>query len=116
MRFAGYDESDPPMAESRFAITSQASREVALLGVLTVVALERPLDIDGMDVVAFNQVAVIAVHRPHEIGERGEEAFRERAAQPGAFGRQFQCEIGSSGRCFEPCSNSSGSIMETVSS
>src|SRR5215468_5016648 len=114
MRFAGYDESDPPMAESRFAITCQASREVALLGVLTVVALERPLDIDGMDVVAFNQVAVIAVHRPHEIGERGEEAFRERAAQPGAFGRQFQCEVGQLGTVLSP--NSRGSIKETVSS
>ena len=71
--------------------------EVSLPGVPAVVALERALDIDWMCVVAFDQVAVIAVHRAHEIGERGKEAFREGAAQPGAFGRQFQCEVGQLG-------------------
>ena len=44
--------------------------EVALFGVLAVVALERALDIDRVRVVALDQVAVVAVHRPHEIGER----------------------------------------------
>ena len=71
--------------------------EVSLPGVPAVVALERALDIDGMGVVAFDQVAIIAVHRAHEIGERGEQAFREGAAQPDAFGGQFQCEVGQFG-------------------
>ena len=69
--------------------------EVSLPGVPAVVALERALDIDGMGV--FDQVAIIAVHRAHEIGERGEQAFREVAAQPDAFGGQFQCEVGQFG-------------------
>ncbi len=43
--------------------------EVALLAVLAVVVLEGALDIDRVRVVPFDQVAVVAVHRAHEIGE-----------------------------------------------
>ena len=68
--------------------------EIALLGVLAVVALERALDIDRVRVVPFDQVAVVAVHRPHEIGERGQQACGQGAAEAGALLRQLQGEIG----------------------
>ena len=71
--------------------------EVALLGVLAVVALEGALDIDRVRVVAFDQVAVVAVHRPHEIGERGQQAFGQGAPEAGALLRQLQGEIGQGG-------------------
>ena len=68
--------------------------EVAFFGVLAVVALEGALDIDRVGVVPFDQVAVVAVHRPHEIGERGQQAFGQGAAEAGALLRQLQREIG----------------------
>ena len=46
--------------------------EVAFFRVLAVVVLERALDIDRVSVMPLDQVAVVAVHRPHEIGERGQ--------------------------------------------
>ncbi len=55
--------------------------EVALPRVLAVVILERALDIDRMSVMPFDQVAVVAVHRPHQIGERGQQAFGQGAAK-----------------------------------
>ena len=59
--------------------------EIAFFGVLAVVALEGALDLDRVGVVAFDQVAVVAVHRAHEIGERGQQALRQRAAESGAL-------------------------------
>ena len=44
--------------------------EVAFGGVLAVVVFQGALDVDRVGVVSFNKVAVVAVHRPHEIGER----------------------------------------------
>ena len=58
--------------------------EIALLRIVAVIVLERALDIDRVSVVAFDQVAVVAVHRPHEIGERGQHALRQAAAEAGA--------------------------------
>ncbi len=68
--------------------------EIALFGVLAVVVLERALDIDRVRVVPFDQVAVVAVHRPHEIGERGQQACGQGAAEAGALLRQLQRQIG----------------------
>ena len=48
--------------------------QVAFLGVLAVVALEGALDLDRVGIMAFDQIAVVAVHRPHEVGERSEQA------------------------------------------
>jgi hypothetical protein len=39
--------------------------EVALLRVATLFAEEGPLDVDGMGVVAFDQIGVVAIHLPH---------------------------------------------------
>ena len=63
--------------------------EVAFFGVLAIVAFEGALDVDWMGVVAFNQVAVVAVHRAHEIGERGQQALRQGAPEAGALLRQL---------------------------
>ena len=46
---------------------------------------------------AFDQVAVVAVHRSHEIGERRQQAFGQRAPEAGALLRQLQGEIGQGG-------------------
>ena len=67
--------------------------EVALFGVLAVVALEGAFDIDRVGVVAFDEVAVVAVHRPHEIGERSQQALRQGAPESRALLRQLQREI-----------------------
>ena len=56
-------------------------------------ALEGALDVDRVGVVTLNQVAVIAVHRPHEIGERGEQALRQGPPESGALLRELQREI-----------------------
>ena len=42
----------------------------------------------------FDQVAVVAVHRAHEIGEGGQQAFGQGPAKAGALLRQLQGEIG----------------------
>ena len=66
--------------------------QVAFVGVLAVVALEGPFDVDRVGVVAFDQVAVVAVHRPHEIGERGQQVSGG-APEAGALLRQLQRKI-----------------------
>ena len=43
--------------------------KVALLRILAVVVLHRPFDVDGVRVVTFDEVAVVAVHRAHEVRE-----------------------------------------------
>ena len=59
--------------------------EVARFGVLAVVVLKGALDINGVRVVAFDQVAVVAIHRAHEVGERSQQAFGQGAAESGAL-------------------------------
>ena len=43
--------------------------EIAFFGIVAVIALEGALDVDGVRIVSFDEIAVIAVHRTHEIGE-----------------------------------------------
>jgi hypothetical protein len=47
--------------------------EIALAGIGAIVVLERAFDIDGVGIVSFDEIAVIAVHRPDEIRERREQ-------------------------------------------
>ncbi len=68
--------------------------EIALLRVSAVVVLEGALDVDGVCIVPFDQVAVVAVHRPHEIGERCQQAVGQGAPEPGALLRQLEGKIG----------------------
>ena len=44
--------------------------EVAPLRIAAVIALQGALDIDRMGIVALDQVAVVAVHRPDELRQR----------------------------------------------
>ena len=67
--------------------------QIAVFGVLTVIALERAFDLDRVGVVAFDQVAVVAIHRPHQVGERGEQALRKGAPESSALLRQLQRKI-----------------------
>ena len=46
--------------------------QIAFAGVLAIIVFEGTLDIDRMSVVPFDQVTVVAVHRPHEVGKRGD--------------------------------------------
>jgi len=68
--------------------------EVAFLGVVAVILFQGALDIDRVRIMAFNQVAVVAVHGPHEIGQGGEHAFGQTTAKPGCMRGQFDCQIG----------------------
>ncbi|MFD0389274.1 hypothetical protein ACFQ4K_18165 [Tistrella bauzanensis] len=43
--------------------------KVPLLRVGAIVALQSPFDVDRMGIVAFDEIAVIAVHRPDESGQ-----------------------------------------------
>ena len=55
--------------------------EVAPLRIAAVIALQGALDIDRMGIVALDQVAVIAVHRPDELRQRGLYPLGQAAAQ-----------------------------------
>lgn len=44
---------------------------VALSCILAVVVLKRALDVHGVRIVSFNEIGVVAVHRPDEVCERG---------------------------------------------
>ena len=68
--------------------------QVALLGVLAVIPFKRALDVDRVGIVPFDQVAVVAVHRPHEAGERGEQTVGQGAAEAGALLPQFEGKLG----------------------
>lgn len=43
--------------------------EVSPDAILGIVAGERPIDLDGMGIVALDEVGIIAVHRPHEVAQ-----------------------------------------------
>lgn len=47
--------------------------KIALPAVCTVVVAQRPLDIDRMGVVPFDQVAAVAAHRPDELRQGFDE-------------------------------------------
>lgn len=68
--------------------------EIALFGLGAVVALERAFDVNRMDVVPLDQVAVVAVHRADERGEPHQHAVRQAAPESGRPDRQFDDQIG----------------------
>ena len=47
--------------------------EVALVRILAIVVLERALDVDRMRIVPFEQIRIVAIHRPHKAGERRDD-------------------------------------------
>jgi len=68
--------------------------EVALLGILAVLAAQGALDVDWVGVVPLDQVTVVAVHRADEPGQGSQQALGQGAAETGAPLRQLQGEIG----------------------
>ncbi len=62
--------------------------QIAFSGVCAVVLPEGALYIDGMRIVPFNEIAVVAVHRPDKIGQRCHDATRQAATE--AAGRLCQ--------------------------
>ena len=55
--------------------------QVALARIIAVVFLQRAFDIDGMGVMPFDQVAVVAIHGAHEIGQRAAYAVGQAAPE-----------------------------------
>jgi hypothetical protein len=64
--------------------------EIALVGILAIVVLQRALDIHWVSVVSFDQVGVVAVHGAHQIGKGGQQASQQAAPKPGRLLRQLQ--------------------------
>ena len=89
--------------------------QIALVGIVAIVVLQRALDIDRVSVVPFDQVAVVAVHCAHQIGKRGQQALRQAAAKPGRLLRQLQGKVGQAAAKTRASPISKGSISETSS-
>jgi hypothetical protein len=67
--------------------------KITLAGILAVVVFQGAFDIDQMSVVTFDQVAVVAVHRPDKIGNRGQQALEQTPAKSAGFLRQLQGKV-----------------------
>ncbi len=72
--------------------------QVAFAAILAVVVLHRPFDIDGVRVVPLDEIGVVAVHRPHQVGERAENGGRQAAAEAGGLLGQVESKAVSSAR------------------
>ena len=68
--------------------------QVSLARIIAVVVLERPLDIDRMRIVSLDQIAVVAVHGSHQIGQGSAHAVGQAAPEPGRPGGSFDREVG----------------------
>lgn len=67
--------------------------QVALGRVGAEIVLQRSLDVDGVGVVSFDQVAVVAVHRSDKIGKPGPHGRRQAAAERGRLGGELEREV-----------------------
>ena len=65
----------------------------SLSGIRAVIALERALDIHRMRVVTLDEIAVIAIHDPHQIGERPYDALGEAPPKSGGTPGKIDNEI-----------------------
>ena len=63
--------------------------QVALARVVAVIVLQRPLDIDRVRVVTFDEIAVVAIHGAHEVGKRGPHALGQAASESCGSRGQF---------------------------
>src|SRR3970040_2629665 len=68
--------------------------EDALFGIGAVVLFQCSLYFDRVGVMSLEQVAVVAIHRANQTGERRDDAFRQAAAQTGGAAREREDEIG----------------------
>ena len=71
--------------------------QVSFFRVGAVVIPECPLNIDRMGIVSFDQVAVVAVHRPHQLSQRGQHAARQSVPETGRTPGKFDRKVGQFG-------------------
>jgi hypothetical protein len=57
--------------------------KISLARVAAIVVVECPLDVDGMRIVAFDQIAVVAIHGPYQVPERCAHTVRQAAPKSG---------------------------------
>jgi len=67
--------------------------QITPAGIPAVVLVESTLDIDGMGIVAFDEVGVVAVYGAHEAGERGKEAGWQAPVEAGGFLGEIESQI-----------------------
>src|SRR6516165_3340915 len=67
--------------------------QVPLLRVPAIVVPERALDINWVGVVPFNQIAIVAIHGTHEIGQSRQDAVGEAASESGRLRCQRNGQI-----------------------
>ena len=67
--------------------------QTAFTRIGTVVIPHRPLDVDRVSVVTFNQVRVVTVHGADQIGERLHHTGRQASAESGRCCREFDGQI-----------------------
>ena len=67
--------------------------EIALASILTLVVLERALDVARVSIMPLDEIRVVAVHRTDQVGERCEQTRRKAAAEPGRLLRQIERKI-----------------------
>jgi hypothetical protein len=65
--------------------------QVAFNWVLAVVVLERSLDVYGVRIMSLNKIRVVAVHRAHEIGKRGQNGGRQAVAETSGLLGKIEC-------------------------
>lgn len=67
--------------------------KVSLFRIGAVVVSHRAFDVDGMGVVSLDKVAIVAVHGPHEIGERLGGGRGQAAVESGGGLRELKHEF-----------------------
>ena len=70
--------------------------QITVSGIGEIIVLQSAFDIDGVRVMPFDEIAVVAVHGPHQAGKRPEHAFGQAPPKSRRFLRQFQGQIGQS--------------------
>ena len=81
---------DPPLHGD---MRPRLKLQVALLQIGAVVVPQRPLDVDRVGVVAFDEIRVVAVHRPDQIGQRLPDTGRKAAPEPRRRRGQLEGEV-----------------------
>ncbi len=82
---------NPPLyLDMRFGFELQ----ISFSQIRAVVVLQRSFDVDRMGIVAFDQIAVVAIHRADQIRQRSHNSFGQASPEPGRLGCQLDGQIG----------------------
>ncbi|GEM_PF-3515618 len=76
--------------------------EIPLLRIVAEIVIERALDVYGVGVVSFDEIAVIAVHGPHEMGEGRLYLGGQAAAKSGRLRGKIDGEVTKLGEARRP--------------